>query len=74
MLSAVATQDTVRLVRHGVRKLLDAVAAADEASEGALASADAEANSGAPSGLDSGLLVVAGGQVFAERCDRGAVT
>lgn len=30
MLGAAATQDTVRLVRHGVRKLLDAVAAADE--------------------------------------------
>ena len=31
MLGAAATQDTVRLVRHGVRKLLDAVAAVDEA-------------------------------------------
>jgi hypothetical protein len=30
MLGAAATQDTVRLVRHGVRKLLDAVAALDE--------------------------------------------
>lgn len=29
MLGAAATQDTVRLVRHGVRKLLDAVKAAD---------------------------------------------
>jgi hypothetical protein len=29
MLSAAVTQDTVRLVRHGVRKLLDAVAAVD---------------------------------------------
>lgn len=29
MLGAAATQDTVRLVRHGVRKLLDAVAASD---------------------------------------------
>jgi hypothetical protein len=29
MLGAAATQDTVRLVRHGVRGLLDAVAAAD---------------------------------------------
>jgi hypothetical protein len=29
MLGAAATQDTVRLVRYGVRKLLDAVAAAD---------------------------------------------
>jgi Transposase DDE domain/Transposase domain (DUF772) len=31
MLGAAATQDTVRLVRHGVKKLLDAVAAVDEA-------------------------------------------
>jgi DDE family transposase/transposase-like protein DUF772 len=31
MLGAAATQDTVRLVRHGVKKLLDAVAEADEA-------------------------------------------
>jgi hypothetical protein len=31
MLGAAATQDTVRLVRHGVKKLLDAVAAADTA-------------------------------------------
>ncbi|MDP9319380.1 MAG: transposase [Actinomycetota bacterium] len=30
MLGAAATQDTVRLVRHGVKKLLDAVAAANE--------------------------------------------
>lgn len=30
MLGAAATQDTVRLVRSGVRKLIDAVAAADE--------------------------------------------
>src|SRR4051794_31351045 len=30
MLGAAATQDTVRLVRHGVRKLLDAVVAVDE--------------------------------------------
>ena len=30
MLGAAATQDTVRLVRHGVRKLLDAVGGADE--------------------------------------------
>jgi transposase len=30
MLGAAATQDTVRLVRHGVRKLVDAVAAIDE--------------------------------------------
>jgi transposase len=30
MLGAAATQDTVRLVRHGVRKLIDAVAAVDE--------------------------------------------
>jgi Transposase domain (DUF772)/Transposase DDE domain len=30
MLGAAATQDTVRLVRHGVRKLLDAVGAVDE--------------------------------------------
>lgn len=29
MLGAAATQDTVRLVRHGVRKLTDAVAALD---------------------------------------------
>lgn len=31
MLGAAATQDTVRLVRHGVRKLIQAVAAVDEA-------------------------------------------
>jgi len=36
MLGAAATQDTVRLVRHGVRKLLDAVAAADEEAAGRL--------------------------------------
>lgn len=30
MLGAAATQDTVRLVRHGVKKLLDAIAAADQ--------------------------------------------
>jgi hypothetical protein len=36
MLGAAATQDTVRLVRHGVRKLLDAVAAADEGAAGRL--------------------------------------
>jgi transposase len=30
MLGAAATQDTVRLVRHGVRKLIDAVTAAEE--------------------------------------------
>ena len=36
MLGAAATQDTVRLVRHGVRKLLDAVAAVDEAAAGEL--------------------------------------
>jgi Transposase DDE domain/Transposase domain (DUF772) len=30
MLGAAATQDTVRLVRHGVRELIDAVTAADE--------------------------------------------
>jgi transposase len=36
MLGAAATQDTVRLVRHGVRKLLDAVAAADADAAGRL--------------------------------------
>ena len=36
MLGAAATQDTVRLVRHGVRKLLDAVAAIDEQAAGQL--------------------------------------
>jgi hypothetical protein len=36
MLGAAATQDTVRLVRHGVRGLLDAVAAADEDAGGRL--------------------------------------
>jgi hypothetical protein len=37
MLGAAATQDTVRLVRHGVRKLLDAVAAGDAGAAGRLA-------------------------------------
>jgi hypothetical protein len=37
MLGAAATQDTVRLVRHGVRGLLDAVAAADAPAGRALA-------------------------------------
>jgi transposase len=36
MLGAAATQDTVRLVRHGVRKLLDAVKGADEDAAGRL--------------------------------------
>jgi len=36
MLGAAATQDTVRLVRHGMRKLLDAVAAADGGAAGHL--------------------------------------
>lgn len=36
MLGAAATQDTVRLVRHGVKKLLDAVAAADGGAGAAL--------------------------------------
>jgi len=36
MLGAAATQDTVRLVRHGVRKLLDAVAQADQDAAGRL--------------------------------------
>lgn len=36
MLGAAATQDTVRLVRHGVRKLIDAVAAVDEGAGAAL--------------------------------------
>ena len=36
MLGAAATQDTVRLVRHGVRKLLDAVAALDDDAAGRL--------------------------------------
>lgn len=36
MLGAAATQDTVRLVRHGVRKLLDAVAARDADAAGQL--------------------------------------
>lgn len=36
MLGAAATQDTVRLVRHGVRKLLDAVAAIDAETAGQL--------------------------------------
>src|SRR6202011_1010566 len=37
MLGAAATQDTVRLVRHGVRKLIDAVAAVDQQAARALA-------------------------------------
>lgn len=36
MLGAAATQDTVRLVRHGVKKLLDAVGAVDRHAVGAL--------------------------------------
>jgi hypothetical protein len=36
MLGAAATQDTVRLARHGVRKLLEAVAAADDEVAGQL--------------------------------------
>ena len=36
MLGAAATQDTVRLVRHGVRRLLDAVMAVDEQAGGEL--------------------------------------
>ncbi len=36
MLGAAATQDTVRLVRHGVKKLLDAVAAVDQRAAGQL--------------------------------------
>jgi transposase len=36
MLGAAATQDTVRLVRHGVRKLLDAVAGVDADAAGRL--------------------------------------
>jgi transposase len=36
MLGAAATQDTVRLVRHGVRKLLDAVAGVDADAAGKL--------------------------------------
>ena len=36
MLGAAATQDTVRLVRHGVKKLIDAVAAVDEEAGGRL--------------------------------------
>ena len=36
MLGAAATQDTVRLVRHGVRKLLDAVAGVDKDAAGRL--------------------------------------
>jgi transposase len=36
MLGAAATQDTVRLVRHGVKRLLDAVAAVDERAAGRL--------------------------------------
>ena len=37
MLGAAATQDTVRLVRFGVRKLIDAVTAADQDAGGSLA-------------------------------------
>jgi hypothetical protein len=37
MLGAAATQDTIRLVRHGVRRLLDAVAAVEEDAAGRLA-------------------------------------
>jgi transposase len=37
MLGAAATQDTVRLIRHGVRKLIDAVAAVDADAGGQLA-------------------------------------
>ena len=36
MLGAAATQDTVTLVRHGVKKLLDAVAGVDEQAAGTL--------------------------------------
>src|SRR5215207_1958329 len=36
MLGAAATQDTVRLVRHGVKKLLDAVGAVEEEAAGVL--------------------------------------
>jgi transposase len=36
MLGAAATQDTVRLVRHGVKKLIDAVAGVDERAGAAL--------------------------------------
>ena len=36
MLGAAATQDTVRLVRHGVKKLLDAVAGVDVEAGGRL--------------------------------------
>jgi hypothetical protein len=36
MLGAAATQDTVRLVRHGVKKLVDAVAGVDEPAAGRL--------------------------------------
>src|SRR6516225_5593180 len=36
MLGAAATQDTVRLVRHGVKKLIDAVAAVDAEAAAAL--------------------------------------
>ena len=36
MLGAAATQDTVRLVRHGVKQLIDAVIAVDEQAGGAL--------------------------------------
>jgi len=37
MLGAAATQDTVRLIRHGVKKLIDAVTAVDQGSGGRLA-------------------------------------
>jgi transposase len=37
MLGAAATQDTVRLVRHGVKKLIDAVAAVDQQAAQSLA-------------------------------------
>jgi hypothetical protein len=36
MLGAAATQDTVRLIRHGVKKLIDAVAAVDQDAGGRL--------------------------------------
>ena len=48
MLGAAATQDTVRLVRHGVRKLIDAVAAADE-------------DAGEPAGSRAGVRLSAAG-------------
>jgi hypothetical protein len=37
MLGAAATQDTVRLIRHGVKKLIDAVTAVDQGAGGRLA-------------------------------------